>query len=284
MSKLSYWLGPRWTTQMLVILRNGWPTGKMRNTHLSIPHVQTRLWRHNDYIHCSTNLTPYATRNPWQQFITDLIKQITLWRQQKKEILISMDVNKDVDNPKSKISSIFTETDLVDLHNYCHPATSKPAMDQGCNWPIDLMLGTPLFAAALTAAWMLPFGKPLLIKGDHRLLGTDFHPGILFGSTPHHPASSLIRGINSHHEQHVLQFCQDVIKKCNKNWLDERIKDLFDVSHLDTAAIAELENINQTLTKILVKADQNLRPLSPMVPGSSTSIPLTSLLDTHSHG
>ncbi len=159
--------------------------------------------------------------NPRQQFITDLIKQITQWRQQDKEILVSMDVNEDVDDPKSKISSIFAETDLVDLHHYCHPAARKPAMYQRGSRPIDLMIGTPLFAAALSAAWMLPFGDPPLIKGDHRLLGADFHPGILFGSTPHNPASGLLRGLNSRHEQHVIQFCQDVIKKCNDQRLDE---------------------------------------------------------------
>ena len=205
--------------------------------------------------------------NPQQQFITDLIKQITQWRQQDKEILISMDANEDVDNPKSKISSIFTEMDLVDLHNYCHPAASKPAMYQRGSQPIDLMLSTPLFAAALMAVWMLPFSEPPLIKGDHQLLGTDFHPGILFGSTPHNLASSLIRGINSCHEQHVLQFCQDVIKKCNDKRVDERIKDLFAVSHFDDVAIAELENIDQTLTNILVKVDQHLHPLS-LIPWS----------------
>jgi len=180
-----------------------------------------------------------------------------------------MDANEDVDDPKSKISSIFAETDLVDLHHYCHPAARKPATYQRGSRPIDMMIGTPLFAAALSAAWMLPFGDPPLIKGNHRLLGVDFHPGILFGSTPHNPASGLLRGLNSRHEQHVIQYCQDVIKKCNDQRLDERLKELFKIPHLDEAAIAELENIDQTLTKILVKADQLLRPLSS-IPWSPT--------------
>ncbi len=132
-----------------------------------------------------------------QQFITDLIAQIQQWRQQQKEILISMDVNKDVDHPKSQISWIFAETDLIDIHHYWYPATQKPATHQRGSKPIDMMLGTTLFAAAMTAAWMLPFGKLPLIKGNHQLIGTDFHPGILFGSTPISPTAGMTCGINS---------------------------------------------------------------------------------------
>jgi len=95
-----------------------------------------------------------------------------------------MDANKDTDNPKSYINRIFTETDLLDIHQYRHPATKKLATYQRSSMPIDMMLGTTLFTAATTAMWMLPFGDPPLLKGDHQLIGTDFHPGILFGSTP----------------------------------------------------------------------------------------------------
>jgi len=61
--------------------------------------------------------------NPHQQFITDLITQIHQWWQHGKEILISMDANKDVDHPKSQIRQIFTETDLVNLHHHWYLAT-----------------------------------------------------------------------------------------------------------------------------------------------------------------
>jgi len=197
--------------------------------------------------------------NPRQQFITDLIVQIRQWRQQDKEILVCMDANENVDDPQSKIGRIFTETDLVDLHHNRHPATRKPATYQRGTHTIDVMLGTPLFATALSAAWMLPFSNPPLIKGDHRLLGADFHPGILFGSAPSNPEKGLIRGLNSRHEQQVIQFCQHAVKKCNEARLAERLRgDLVNVHQLDDVAIAELENIDQTLTKILMKEDQNL--------------------------
>jgi len=41
--------------------------------------------------------------NPRKQFITNLIKQIQDWRHTGKEILLGMDANKDVNNPRSQI-------------------------------------------------------------------------------------------------------------------------------------------------------------------------------------
>jgi len=173
-----------------------------------------------------------------------------------------MDANEDVDHPKSRISQIFAETDLVDIHQYRYPATKKPATHQRGSAPIDMMIGTALFAAATTAAWMLPFGDPPLIKGDHRLIGADFHPGILFGGTPLPPAMSQQRGINSKHEQHVIQFCEQTVKKCNDHRLAERVAALLTKPILAEPDIAELEAIDRLLTKILVQTDQRLRPLS----------------------
>jgi len=200
--------------------------------------------------------------NPRQQFITDLITQIQAWRQQQKEVLVCMDANEDVSNPHTQISRIFNETDLVDIHQYRYPATMCPATHQRGSAPIDMMIGTQLFATATTAAWILPFGDPPLIKGDHRLLGADFHPGILFGSTPITQDPGMLRGINSRHEQHALQYCIHVVKQCNVHRLKERTENLLSKTSLNAQDINELESIDQKLTKILVQADQSLRPLS----------------------
>jgi len=125
-----------------------------------------------------------------------------------------------------------------------------------------MMIGTQLFIMAMTAVWMLPFGEPPLIKGDHHILGADFHPGILFGSTLITQALGMVCGINSRHEQHVLQYCEHVVKKCNAHRLQERTETLISKQSLDAQDVAELESINHTLTKILVQADQHLQPLS----------------------
>jgi len=98
--------------------------------------------------------------NPRQQFVTDIISQVRQWRNQKKEVLLGMDANENVDDANSKIARIFDETDLIDLHHHRYPTRPKPATYQRGSNPIDIILGSPLLARALTQAWILPFGAP----------------------------------------------------------------------------------------------------------------------------
>jgi len=200
--------------------------------------------------------------NPREQFITDLIQQITTWRQHHKEVLIGMDANENIDDPQSKIMRLFNETDLIDLHYHRHPAATKPATHQRGSHPIDIMIGSPLLASTLTHAWILPFGEPALIKGDHRLLGLDFNADALFGSRPSLPSQGPLRGVNSRHEQHVHQFCKRVVKQCNRFRLAERTSTLFEQAILAPPDLSELDAIDDTLTKILIRSDKQCRPLS----------------------
>jgi len=200
--------------------------------------------------------------NPRAQFISDLIQQITSWRQQNKEVLIGMDANKNIDDPRSKIMRLFAETDLIDLHYHRYPATAKPATHQRGSHPIDLMIGSPLLVSALAHAWILPFGEPALIKGDHRLLGLDFNAETLFGSRPSSPSPGLMRGVNSRHEQHIHQFCKQVVQQCNRHQLAERTATLLDKLILSPNDFSELDTIDKMLTKILTQSDKQCRPLS----------------------
>jgi len=74
--------------------------------------------------------TGIVNPNPRQIFLTDLIAQVQSWRAQDKEILLCMDTNNNVDDPKAKISRIFSETDLSDLHYHRYPTLKKPATYQ----------------------------------------------------------------------------------------------------------------------------------------------------------
>jgi len=229
-------------------------------TSNTVTAQQTRIMQQNGV----------RTPNPKQQFITDLIDLIKSWMQAGKEVLIGMDANEDVDSPRSKITRLFTETGLIDLHNYRHPAKRKPATHQRGSAPIDIIAGTQLLAAALQSAWILPFGIPALIKGDHRLLGVDFDTDILFGNKPANPAKNLLRGVNSNNEQLVTKFCKDAITQCNLHRLGERMDRLTTTQLFTNTEILELEAIDSTLTKILTQADQRCRrtsefPWSPTI-------------------
>jgi len=141
--------------------------------------------------------------NPRKQFICNLIQQIQDWRTTGKEVILSMDANKDIDHPQSDIMHLFNETDLIDLHTHCYLATHKPATHQCGHCPIDLIARTPHCASAVRHAWMLPFSMPPMIKGDHRLLGINFDMDLLFGNSPTNPMPTTPWGVNSKHKLHM---------------------------------------------------------------------------------
>jgi len=124
------------------------------------------------------------------------------------------------------------------------------------------MIGSPLLASALAHAWILPFGEPPLIKGDHRLLGLDFNVETLFGSRLSTPSPDLLCGVNSQHEQHVHQFCKRVVWQCNCHQLAKCTSTLLEKNILDPNDFNEIEVIDDMLTKILTQSDQQCRPLS----------------------
>jgi len=197
---------------------------------------------------------------PRKQFITDLITQIQHWRQAHKEVILCIDANESVDDPRSDIARLFTETDLTDLHHYLHPALQKPATHQRGSQAIDLMAGSPLIVSALLHAWIHPFGDPVCIKGDHHLLGIDLDPEILFGNADLPSYHGQTRGTNSRHPQKVTKFCKRVVDRCNQQCLAERLAALQHLPHLDPHHLEELEDIDDRLTKILLQADRDCTP------------------------
>jgi len=70
------------------------------------------------------------------------------------------------------------------------------------------MAGTPLPAQALIYAWMCPFNDLPSIKGEHRLLGLDFDPDILFGTQTMGIVATGQRGVKSRQVQTVTKFCK----------------------------------------------------------------------------
>jgi len=199
---------------------------------------------------------------PRKQFLRDIITQIQQWRQADKEVILCIDANEPVDDPCSEVSSLFTETDLVDLHHHLHPGLRKPPTHQRGSQAIDLIAGSPLVASALLYAWMHPFGDPATIKGDHRLLVIDLDPEVLFGTADCHTYNQPSRGTNSHHPQKVSKFCKQVVEMCNNSCLGERVAVLQATQQLTPTHINKLEAIDTRLTQILLQADRACIPPS----------------------
>jgi len=140
---------------------------------------------HNQQIQTLTE-KGHPNPNPHHQFMEDWITQVRIWHHQKKAILICLDANENIinPNPNQGIGCLLAKTDLIDLHHHWYPHLRRPSTYNRGTLTIDICLGSPEFAAAMTAAMLLPFGIPIHLSGDHRALLMDFDSCVLFGHAP----------------------------------------------------------------------------------------------------
>jgi len=196
---------------------------------------------------------------PRQQFVEDLIQQVKQWRAQQYEVLFCIDANEDVENlqPDQEFGPVLAETDLVDLHDARHPNQPRPATHQRGSRPIDIILASPRFINAMTAAYILPFGQPITMPGDHRTLGADFDTSILFGNKSPPPTRyTQTRGVQSNALPLVKRYCEIVTEKWSQMQIPERLAPLTTKERFTEMDHQTLEAIDKDLTQILVKADQ----------------------------
>jgi len=66
----------------------------------------------------------------WKLFLDDIIQQIKQWQQTNHEIILCMDANDNIDDPKLDVARLFQETDLMGLHYHKYPSNRKLATQQ----------------------------------------------------------------------------------------------------------------------------------------------------------
>jgi len=136
------------------------------------------------------------------------------------DILLCIDANDTTIHSKDHgLNCILEATHLTDLHQYKCLTIPSPATHQCGRYKIDYCLGTHGFAEALRGAWMLPFGVPTTLTGDHRLLGLEFDHDILFGRKVPCTCTTAMRGVYSNAYPTVHKFNDDVANKCDHQGL-----------------------------------------------------------------
>jgi len=182
----------------------------------------------------------------------NLIQQVHQWHQAKKEIIIYMDANEPVNNPKVAIYHLFQETDLLDLYHHKYPGNCKPTTQQWEWHAIVLIVGSPCIAAALAQAWIYPFGHPASIKGNASLhAGSWSWPRYTVWWCNH---SNYAPGDLGYEEPSCPK--SDQILQCNWHQLAKQLAHLQTLPMLDAHHITELKDIDAQLTKHFLTADQ----------------------------
>jgi len=161
----------------------------------------------------------HSLPDPREQFVTDLIAQVNIWRKQGAAVLLCMDVNESVikTSEKSGIGRLLTETDLIDLQHYRFPHQPRPPTYNRGQLTLDVSLGSPEFVQALRTTALLPFGQPLTLRGDHRTLILEFDQKLLFGNKPLLTPFYTTRGTNSHSLPLVQKFCRLATRAYNQS-------------------------------------------------------------------
>jgi len=112
---------------------------------------------------------------------------------------------------KNSIGTLIAATDLKDLHVHKHPQWPRPATyQQGIN-TINICLASPGYVKALTKTFILLFHYPPTMPGDHRTIGVEFNPAILFRYLDLPPIHHfLIRGTNLNAQTKVTLYSKKV--------------------------------------------------------------------------
>jgi len=199
----------------------------------------------------------HRTPGPRTKFVDDIIQLIKEWQAQNKAILICLDANKNPQIPSTTgMHRTFTKTNLIDLHSHRHAGQWWPSTyNQGSN-PINLCTGSSEFADALEAAWYLPFGEPIGLKGDHQTLRLNFNTDWLFWQCVNPIEQTKQHGMISNNMKLTPKFCNHTIKACQQANIFVRIHNLTACDQLSHQDQLDLEIIDVELTAILAKADQ----------------------------
>jgi len=194
--------------------------------------------------------------NPRELFIHDIIEFVRRW-QPTHDILLCLDANDTAIHSKDHgIDRILEATNLIDLHRFKFPTLPTPATHQRGSKTIDYCLGSRGFANALKGAWMLPFGMPCTLTGDHRTIGLEFDHDILFGQKIPNNEHTSKRGVYSNAYPTVRKFNDDVAAECARQRLFQAAQTLSNKDTFSQPKHNELERIDAALTAILIKTDQ----------------------------
>jgi len=146
--------------------------------------------------------------------------------------------------------------ELINFHSHCHLGQHQPPTYNRGSTPIDLCAGSIEFANALEAAWYLPFGEPIGLKGDHCTLGLDFDTSKLFQQSVSPILQLQQRGVNSNNSKLTQNFCKEAIKACQNANIFHRIHLLTACDQLTAREKQDIESLDSELTEILINADK----------------------------
>jgi hypothetical protein len=151
-----------------------------------------------------------ANTDPITNFYSDLQELILQLKRDKHEIIILMDANACLADPKNKFSQWVTELKLIDPLTARHGTERQPATFQGGKHRIDYVLTTVEIYKYITKAGILPMQS--YYESDHRALYIDVDLASYLQGEPSLELSGELRHINGKN-QRLISIYQETLEK-----------------------------------------------------------------------
>jgi len=166
------------------------------------------------------------------------------------------DANEDANTltPLKELGQLIAKTDLTDVHDNKFPQCLHPTTHQHGTQPIDIILASPWFVNATMAAYILPFGVPITMSGNHHTLGIDLDMQILFGNKSPPPSRfTQVQGVQSNAIPTVQWFCELMVKGWEEFAIAEWISPLVQLNTFTLHEHKLLDKVDQDLTHTIVQ-------------------------------
>jgi hypothetical protein len=161
---------------------------------------------------------------PRSAMFRDLGARIKTLTRQGEEIILMINANDSLSDPRSKFTGWTNENKLVDILVQQHGMVDEPATHAGGSKRIDYILTTPKIAEFVEATGILELKA--YSDSDHRALYADLDMAAFLGGKPSPLENSTLRGISSGDPRAVKQYTAALEKELLERKIEEQMTEV----------------------------------------------------------
>ena len=165
----------------------------------------------------------HSTVNLRQQFVTDLIVQLRIWKTAGHDLVVMLDANEPA-GPGSAIDRLIYACNLTDAHIKENEDIAPPPTHQRGSQKIDFVLISERLVRAVKARAILPLHDGYL--SDHRALLVDFDSRLLFAGPTSEVVAPSSRQLTSTNPKAVAKYTTLMLKQIAKHDVLHKVEHL----------------------------------------------------------
>jgi hypothetical protein len=199
---------------------------------------------------------------PRSAMFKDLGARIKTLIGQGEEIILLIDTNDSLSDPRSKFTGWTNENKLVDILVQQHGSEDEPATYAGGSKRIDYILMTPKISEFVEAAGILELKA--YSDSDHRALYADIDMAAFLGGKPSPLENSTLRGISSGDPRAVKQYTEALEKELRERRIEERMAEIITSIENNGGVASEahragMEELEESFSEARIKSEKKCK-------------------------